>query len=198
MRCGLLKAMGRLKVELRTGTAAWTSACLALLFLLATFNSTARQIAEYEEKAAFLLNFAKFVEWPTKAFQDANTPFVIGIVGDDPFGDNLLQIVKGQTAQRRRIEIRHFKVAEDYDGCHLLFLGRSLVAQTAHILKRLDGQPVLTVSEQENFVRQGGTIGFVVVGKSVRFDINAKAAAAANLKVSSKLLAVARAVLKSS
>ena len=198
MRCGLLKALGCLKAELRTGSAACVTAGAALLFLLATFNSTARQVGEYEEKAAFLLNFAKFVEWPPKAFQDANAPFVIGIVGDDPFGAALLQIVKGQTAQGRPIKIRHFKVAEDYDGCHLLFLSRSLAAQTDHILKRLEGQPVLTVSEQDNFVRQGGTIGFVVVGKSVRFDINAKAAAAANLKVSSKLLALARVVLKSS
>jgi hypothetical protein len=198
MQCGLLKALDCLKTAFRTGAAAGGPAGVALLFLLASFNSSARQVGEYEEKAAFLLNFAKFVEWPPKAFQDANAPFVIGIVGDDPFGGALPQIVKGQTAQRRRIEIRHYKVAEDCGGCHLLFLSRPVAAQSEEILQRLKGQPVLTVSEQENFVRQGGTIGFVVVGKSVRFDINAKAAAAANLKISSKLLAVARAVLKSS
>jgi hypothetical protein len=179
------------------GSMRWPTVCVALLFLLPTFSLNGRESGEDEVKAAFLLNFAKFVEWPSKAFHDSKAPFVIGIVGADPFGDALLQIVKGQTAQRRRIEIRHFKLAEDCGDCHLLFLSRSLVAQTDHILKRLEGRPVLTVSEKENFVRQGGVIGFAVVDKSVRFDINAKAAAAADLKVSSKLLAVAREVLQS-
>jgi hypothetical protein len=198
MRCRLLKALGCLKKAFRTGAAAGVPAGVALLVLLAGFNSSARQVGEYEEKAVFLLNFAKFVEWPAKTFPDAKAPFVIGILGDDPFGDALVKIVKGQTARGRRIEVRHFKATEDYGGCQLLFLSRSVAAQSEEILQRLQGQPVLTVSEQENFVRQGGTIGFVVVGKSVRFDINARAAAAANLKVSSKLLAVARMVLKSS
>jgi hypothetical protein len=175
----------------------WPFVCIALLLLLPTLSLNGRESGEYEVKAAFLLNFAKFVEWPPKAFQNSNAPFVIGIVGDDPFGDALLQIVKGQSAQRRRIEIRHFKVAEDFGDCHLLFASRSLAAQTDHILTRLQGRPVLTVSEKENFVRQGGVIGFAVVDKSVRFDINAKAATAVDLKVSSKLLAVAREVLQS-
>jgi hypothetical protein len=177
----------------------WPSVCVALLFLLPTLSLRARQSGgEYEVKAAFLLNFAKFVEWPTKAFPDSKAPFVIGIVGTDPFGDALPQLIKRETVQHRPIVIRRFKVAEDFGGCHILFLSRSLAAQTDHVPGRLQGLPVLTVSEKEDFVRKGGVIGFLLVGNFVRFDINVKAAAAADLKVSSKLLAVARLVLKSS
>jgi len=196
-RLGWVKALGRLKAEPRTGAASCVAAGVALLFLAAASGSNARQVGEYEVKAAFLLNFAKFVEWPPQAFQDSKGPFVIGIVGDDPFGDTLQQVVKGQTAQRRRIEIHHFKLAEDFGNCHLLFVSDSLAAQTDHILMRLQGRPVLTASEKEEFVRQGGVIGFALVDKSVRFDVNPQAAAAVDLKISSKLLAVAREVLQS-
>jgi hypothetical protein len=176
----------------------WRAVCLLLLFLLATFSLNARQPSEYEVKAAFLLNFAKFVEWPPKAFPDSNAPLVIGILGDDPFGDVLPKIVKDQTAQGRRIEIRYFKDDEDYGNCHVLFLSRSVADQTKDILQGLQGRPILTVSDKEDFTRQGGVINFALVEKTVRFDINAQAAEAADLKVSSKLFAVARSVVKSS
>lgn len=153
---------------------------------------------EYQVKAAFLLNFAKFVEWPPKVFSDTNVTLVIGIVGEDPFGDALPQIIQGQTAQGRRIEIRRFKPDEDCGGCQVLFLSRSVADQTEAILQRLQGRPVLTVSEKEDFARRGGVIGFALVDKAVRFDINARAAEALELKISSKLLAVARSVLKTS
>jgi hypothetical protein len=178
------------------GSSRWPFVCITLLLIGSIFNLSGRQSGEYEEKAAFLLNFAKFVEWPPSAFPDSNGDFVIGIVGTDPFGDALARQIKGQTVQRRPIEIRRFNVAEDFDGCHLLFLSRSLAAQTDHIVTRLRGRPVLTVSEKKNFVRQSGVIGFAMENKSVRFDINVKAAETANLKVSSKLLAVAREVLR--
>jgi len=182
----------------KAGSKRWPFVGLALLVLLPTLSLGGRQSGEYEVKAAFLLNFAKFVEWPAKAFADSKSPFVIGIVGVDPFGDALPQSIKRQTVQHRPIVIRRFKVAEDFSGCHILFLSRSLAAQTDHVLERLKGLPVLTVSEREDFVQRGGAIGFVLVDKSVRFDINVPAAAAADLKVSSKLLAIARLVLKSS
>jgi len=180
------------------GSRRWPCLWLALLFLLATLSLKARQVGEYDVKAAFLLNFAKFVDWPPKGFPDASAPLVIGIVGDDPFGAALPQLVQGQTALGRRIEVRHFKADEDCAACHLVFLSRSVAGRTEEILQRLKGRPVLTVSEKDDFVRQGGVIGFALVDKSVRFDINARAAEAADLKISSKLLAVARSVLKSS
>jgi hypothetical protein len=176
----------------------WPSIRIALLLLLGAFSLSARQPGEHEVKAAFLFNFAKFVEWPAKAFPDPNAAVVIGIVGDDPFGDVLPLLVQGQTAQGRRIQIRHFTNENECGDCHLLFLSRSVAGRTGEILRRLQGRPVVTVSEREDFVRQGGMIGFALVDKTVRFDINTKAAEAVAVRLSSKLLAVARSVVKSS
>ncbi len=180
----------------KSGSKRWSCIGLAILVLLPTLGLGGRQSEEYEVKAAFLLNFAKFVEWPSKAFPDSKSPFVIGIVGVDPFGDALPQLIKRQTVQQRPIVIRRFKVAEDFSGCHILFLSRSLAAQTDHVLERMKELPVLTVSEREDFVQRGGVIGFAHADKAVRFDINVQAAAAVDLKVSSKLLAIARVVVK--
>ena len=182
----------------KAGFCRWRSVGVTLLSLLAACSLNAAQPKEYEVKAAFLLNFARFVEWQPKAYADTNAALVIGIVGDDPFGEVLPQIVQGQTVQGRQIEIRHFTADEDFGVCHVLFLSRSVAAQTEEILRRLQNRSVLTVSEKEDFVRRGGVIGFAMVDNCVRFDINPKAAEAAELKLSSKLLAVARSVVKSS
>lgn len=172
------------------------SVWVALFLLLTTACLGARPVSEYEVKAAFLLNFARFVEWPAASHPDADSPLVIGIVGDDPFGEALPRIVKGQTAHGRRIEIRHFKEDGDHGACHLLFLSRSVAGRSDRILPSLRGRAILTVSEEENFARQGGVIGFALVDQTVRFDINLKAAAQAELRISSKLLNVARSVVE--
>jgi hypothetical protein len=169
---------------------------LAFLLLLATGSLGARQVSEYDVKAAFLLNFAKFVEWPPRAFASTNAPVVLGIVGKDPFGA-ALQILQGQTAQGRRIEVRHFAADAGLQDCHLVFLTRSVAGQMDDILRRVHGRPVLTVSDLEDFARQGGMIGFVLVDRTVRFDINPGAAKAVELKLSSRLLALARTLVKS-
>ena len=182
----------------RRAGAATKIVCLAIACLLAAFNLSARSPAEYEVKAAFLFNFAKFVEWPQKVFVNNTEPIVIGIVGEDPFGDAFAAIVKEQTAQGRKIEIRNYKVDEDCGGCHLLFVPRSVGSQTRDILQRIRGRPILTVGESEDFLRHGGNINFALVDKTVRFDINAKAAEQVGLKASSKLLAIARSVISSS
>src|SRR5687767_3410760 len=88
--------------------------CLAIACLLTAFNLSARSPAEYEVKAAFLFNFAKFVEWPTNVFPSERESIVIGIVGDDPFGDAFAAIVKEETAQGRKVEIRHYRANEDF------------------------------------------------------------------------------------
>jgi hypothetical protein len=174
----------------------WCSVGVALLTLVTPAAVNGRALSEYDVKAAFLLNFAKFVEWPAASLADSNAPIVIGIVGDDPFSEILPQLVVGQTTRGRRLAIRHYDADGDFADCHLLFLSRSVAAQTGDILRRLQSRPVLTVSEKDDFVRQGGIIGFALVDKSVRFDINAKAAEQVKIVISSKLLAVARSVVK--
>jgi YfiR/HmsC-like len=169
----------------------------AVLWMAASVRTAALQ--EYDVKAAFLLNFTRFVEWPAAAFADGNAPMTIGIVGEDPFGGVLQSLVKGQTALGRRIEIRSFQPQDTPAGCQVLFFSRSLPpSRVAALFQSLQGQPVLLVGETSDFAAGGGTIGFVFVNKTVRFDVNLQKATQAELKVSSKLLAVARTVLKQS
>ena len=166
------------------------------LFLLTSLvlPRAAAQVREYDVKAAFLLNFTKFIEWPADAFADSNSPFAICIIGQDPFGSALDDVLKGETVAGRNIAIRRISDIPEPKSCQMVFTteaGKEAVAG----LRRL-GQGVLTVGEGENFVREGGIIGFVIDNRRVRFDINRTAAEAAGLKVSSKLFTVARVVRK--
>ena len=171
---------------------------LALLVLLVPLLplQAARPVSEYAVKAAFLLNFTRFVEWPTNAFADAKSPLVIGVLGENPFGELLSQTLAGQATQGRPLVLRHLNPGDDTAGCHLLFLGSSVHDSVGSILESLKNSPVVTVGEHERFVDLGGMIGFVLVKDSVRFDINPAVATAARLKLSAKLLAVARSVVK--
>lgn len=169
-------------------------ACLGLL-VLALCCSAGRTPSEYEVKAAFLYNFAKFVEWPAPSFKSETTPFVLGIVGEDPFGDALPAVVEHEQVRGRRVEIRRYREGEDFTGCHLLFISRSEAKRLRQLLLAAGKSGILTVGEDADFLSQGGMINFALVSKSIRFDINKKATTQAGLKISSKLLAVARSVL---
>jgi hypothetical protein len=197
MACSCPSTASRRGLNGNFGSWRWPVVRAALLSLVAAVSLNALPPREYDVKAAFLFNFAKFVEWPSQAFADPSALLVIGVLGDDPFGDVLPQIARGQTAQGRRIEVRRFTENEDYSKCHVLFVSRSVAGQSENILRRLKGRPVLTVGDHEDFVRQGGVVGFAMADKTVRFDINVKAAEAVELKLNSKLLAVARSVVKS-
>lgn len=164
--------------------------------LLCLGNLSARALNEYEVKAAFLFNFAKFVEWPPRVFPEASSPIIFGILGEDPFDGPVMTKIGQETIKGRSIKIEHYKAGDDFAGCHLLFISRSAAGQVKDVLERAKGRSLLTVSEIEDFMTEGGMINFVLVDRSVRFDINAKAIQTAGLKVSSKLLAVARSVEK--
>lgn len=155
---------------------------------------SARALTEYEVKAAFLFNFAKFIDWPPRAFAEASSPIIFGILGEDPFGAPMMSKISQETVKGRSIKIQRFQPGDDFTGCHLLFISRSAAGQVKDLLERAKGRSMLTVSETEDFITDGGMVNFVMVDRSVRFDINAKAVQTAGLKVSSKLLAVARAV----
>jgi len=149
---------------------------------------------EYPVKAAFLLNFTKFIEWPPAAFGDAASPIAICILGDDPFGSSLTQIVEGEVVNGRKVAIQRVKRAPAPKACHVLFAGAS-EKDVAKILPAL-GSGVLTVGEGEGFLREGGMIAFVIENRRVRFVINQTLAENAGLTLSSKLLNVAKAVEK--
>jgi hypothetical protein len=148
--------------------------------------------SEYEIKAAFLFNFAKFVEWPVRNLEDIDGSFIIGILGKDPFNSALEQTIGDKTVGGAAIEIRRFSKAEDLRFCHILFISGSEKSSLPAILKRLEGRSVLTVSDLPDFARFGGMITFYTENNKVRFMIHIQAAEKAGLKLSAKLLTLAK------
>lgn len=167
---------------------------LLLALLPALGALPARAAEEYEVKAAFLLNFTKFVAWPAAAFADARSPLAICVLGEDPFGDALDEMVKGEAVNGHAVTVQRIRRAPDSKGCQVLYFGGG-ERSAQELLADLD-PGVLTVGEGDKFLREGGIIAFVVEDRRVRFDINQGAAARAMLMVSSRLMSVARNVVK--
>lgn len=151
---------------------------------------------EYRVKAAFLLNFAKFIEWPPQAFARPDAPYVICVLGQDPFGSDLDATVAEAVVEGRRMLVRRPRDARGIPGCHILFVAPSERAHLPDILATVDSAPILTVGDDEDFTRQGGELRFYVTENRVRFEINLPAAERAHLKLSAKLLSLARVVGK--
>jgi hypothetical protein len=146
------------------------------------------QPTEYQIKAAFIFNFAKFVEWPPAAFPKASSPIIVGVLGDNPFHDALEKTIRNKTVDEHPVVIREYRSAVDVTNCHILFICSSEKARLSQILKQLDGRSVLTVGEMPGFTETGGMINFVLEGTKIRFQINNDAANSAGLKISAKLL----------
>jgi hypothetical protein len=176
------------KVLLHSALAAITAAAF-------TWPSAAAESRlEYEVKAAFLYNFAKFVEWPVGAFPDADSALELCIYGDDPFGPIIDRIVQSRTVQGRPIIVQHEVETTSLSACHLLFVGPVASEEMARIVQLTGGTPVLTVGETDWFIDSGGMIRLFLEGGKVRFEVNAGVAEQAQLKVSSQLLKLARTV----
>ncbi len=143
--------------------------------------------SEYEIKAAFLFNFVQFVKWPPTS----GGQMTIGILGDDPFGGALERTIQGESVNGRKLAVRRARKAEDLKGCQIVFVSNSEGGNLSAILATLAEANVLTVGEQDGFVKQGGTIGFTSGGGKVRFEINTGAARRASLEISSRLLKLA-------
>lgn len=171
-----------------------TSAVLLLLMATAAAGADARKDLEYQVKAAFLFNFAKFVEWPADAFTDPQDPVAICILGKDPFGESLDQVVRGETVNGRPLAVRRPRQAPEARDCQILFLGSMERQRQDEILTAVEGASILTVGEGDGFLTGGGVIRFVLEQNRVRFDVNLDAAEANRLKLSSRLLSLARAV----
>jgi YfiR/HmsC-like len=150
---------------------------------------------EYEVKAVYLYNFAKFVEWPSVAFEKPETPYKICVLGTDPFGE-LLDIAAAESVQGRRMTVRRLADVNGASGCHILYVSMSERRKLPAILEVLGKFPTLTVGEDDEFTRGGGCMRFFLLGDKVRFEINVQATERAHLKVSAKLLSLARVVGK--
>lgn len=163
--------------------------------LLASRTAHAQQApTEYQVKAAYLFNFLKFVEWPDDPAADSRAPWVIGVVGENPFGDELTRAVSGKVVQGHELQVRKFDAGYDTRGCHILFVSASEKKRLSSILAALKGASVLTVADMDSFTQTGGMIQFVIEDGRVRFAIDVGATSHARLKVSSKLLSLARSV----
>jgi hypothetical protein len=146
-----------------------------------------------EVKAAYLYNFAKFVEWPPDATSGAAT-INVGVWGSEALGDALRGVVRDKTVNGRGFTVKRPAGVDDLDGLHILFISDAEKTRVADILKRVDGLSVLTVSDNERFCDMGGTITLFVENSHIRFDIRLDAALRSRLKVSSRLLNLARKV----
>lgn len=169
---------------------------LRLCMFLASGGLCAQPTAahEYEVKAAFLFNFAKFVEWPAGAFQTPDSPFVLGIIGEDPFGHTVDNVMDGKTLNGRKMMIKRFKDVQDASRCHMLFVSSSLKSDIFSVVRATREWNTLIVGEVEQFANDGGMINFVIDNGRVRFEINQDSAERAGLKISARLLSLARIV----
>jgi hypothetical protein len=165
---------------------------LGLLLMPHWGHAQNSQPSEYQVKAAFIFNFAKFVEWPREAFADTKSPLLIGVLGENPFGADLEQAVRGKMLNQRPITIKECRTMEEARKCHVLFISTSEKSRFAEILKDMAGTNILTVGENENFIKSGGMISFFWEGNKIRFEISDEAAKKARLKIDSKLLGLGR------
>ncbi|HWD97546.1 MAG TPA: YfiR family protein [Bryobacteraceae bacterium] len=165
---------------------------LAAIYGRAGLYADSPRPTEYQVKAAYLANFAKFVEWPPGAVTDSN-PIPICVVGQDPFGPVLDATVSGESVDRHPLVARRIGSMSDVDGCRIVFVSSS-EAMAGAVLAAAERAPILTVSDVPGFLKQGGMIEFVLDANRVRFEINLAAARAAGLNLSSELLRVATAV----
>lgn len=162
-----------------------------LVSLVPAFSTQAAAPNEYQIKAVFLFNFTQFVDWPANAFSDAQTPLVIGVLGDDPFGAYLDETVRGEKVKDRPLVVQRYRRLGDIKTCHVLFISRSESARLDQILASLRGRNILTVGDIEGFARRGGMMRFLTQGNKTRLRVNLDAAKAGNLTISSKLLRTA-------
>jgi len=168
----------------------------AVLFCIATVSSAqTNPSSDYQVKAAFLFHFTQFVEWPEASFKDPGSPLTYCTIGEDPFHGSLDSALSGKAIGVRSFRVLHFKQPQDIQGCHVLFLAAVQKKMNAAIMASIQKSSVLTVGESEHFAQEGGMIGFVLEDNKIRFEINLEAAQKANLRISSRLLTLAKSVI---
>ncbi len=148
---------------------------------------------EYRVKAAFLYNFARFVQWPAEAFDSPEAPISLCVLGANPYGRSL-SLIENKPVRGRNLSVRLCKNVKEVQKCHILFICLSEKERLQKILSYLDGQPILTVSDIKGFARQGGGINLVEADNKIHFEINLDAAERPGLKISSQLLKLAEVV----
>lgn len=170
---------------------------LVLLFVGCASPGTAgAQVSkEYQIKGVCLWRLAQFVTWPTNAFDSADIPLIIGVLGDNPFGGILHAAVKDETAHGRKLLVQNYRSVNEAKSCHILFVSASEAGQINRILRELSGKSILTVADFEGFARsKGGMIGLLTQRNRVKLRVNLKAVDAAGLRLDSRLLRAAEVI----
>lgn len=165
---------------------------IVLIFMIGYVPSghAAEPSSEYELKAAYLYNFAKFIHWPEDTFADKRSPLIIGVLGKNPFQTELLPLTS-RTVRKRPIEIRQFNTVKDVRNCHLLYISQSVSNKLRTILKNLRTKPIVTVGDDMNFVNLGGMFQFVTRRDRLRFTVHLDVAKANAIKIDAQLLSLA-------
>lgn len=176
----------------KAGFAKFLAAALAVACAAVCAAATAP--GEYQVKAVFLFNFTQFVEWPSAAFTDDQSPFVIGVLGKDPFGTHLDEAVRGERVGARALIVERYESLEKMREPQILFVGDLMADRPAELAAALAGRNVLTVSDAQSRAARDVVIGFVSDRNRIRLRINLKAAQDAGLVISSKLLRPAQIV----
>lgn len=155
-----------------------------------TFSQSQHEI-EYRFKAVYLFNFLKFTEWPDSVFESPSSPIIIGIAGDDPFGLILDETVQSENINGRPIWVKRFRLGDDITACHALFISPK-AKEPSDILRRVADLPILTVVDVNNTGTSGGEINFYLANNKVRFEVDMHALQRSGVKLSSKLLRLAK------
>ncbi len=158
-------------------------------------SADAQQLSDYQVKAAYFYNFAKFVQWPQRQLSEPVTPIRFCILKDRLFETELNRIVKGKSISGRAIEVVQLNDPVQSLNCSALFINAVQEKESKHLMEILRGSSVLTVGETEEFLQDGGIIAFVLEKDRVQFEVNRRAATDAGLYVSSKMLSLAKKVV---
>jgi hypothetical protein len=169
-----------------------SAAVIGVVLAWPAAEARAEPSREYAVKAAFIYNFAQFTQWPAEAFAAPDAPFVIGIVGDDPFDGALDKAVAGKNVAGHPMRVKRLATVAEVGECALIFVPAAQDARVGEVLSAAADKPILTVGETDNFPWAGGIIRFLTEENKVRFEINPDAAERARLRISSKLMKLAR------
>jgi YfiR/HmsC-like len=150
---------------------------------------------EYHLKVAFLLQFGRYTQWPATIWQSPEEPFIIGIVGPNPFPSAVTKAADDRTIQNRPVDIKYFDKLSEFSECHILFVSGSLNEEAQnYLIRHFKGEPILLVGDDISFAKSGGDIGFFVKANRLRMAINLESVKDSQLKISSKLLNLAQIV----
>jgi hypothetical protein len=149
---------------------------------------------EYAVKAAFIRQFTRYVDWPEGAFTSPTDPIILGVLGENPFGTALEQMAAGAGSDARGISIKYYRTIEEWEPCHVLFICASETKDMDKILDKTRNLPVLLIGDSPGLAEKGAIINLLIEDNKVRFEVNSEAARQAHLRISSKLLRLAKLV----